>query len=130
MNSKHPSITKVRSLIQKNDKFFKFQAVSLEQMNSEIERHNPTKATNFRNLHPKLLKISSSICPKPMQFIFNEYVGNGLFPDLLKLADIASLHKDNKRPSKKNYRPMSVLPTVSKVFERLMNNQITNYVEP
>ena len=130
MNSKHPSIAKVRSLVQKNDKFFKFQAVSLEQMNTEIERHNHTKATTFRNLLAKLLKISSSICAKPMQFIFNEYVGNGLFPDLLKLMDVTSLHNGDERTSQRSYRPVSVLPIASKVFERLMNKQITNYIEP
>ena len=70
-------------------------------------------ATTFRNIPAKLLKSSSSICPKLMQFIFNNCVANDLFPDLLKLADVTSLHKGDERTSKKNYRPVSVLPTVS-----------------
>ena len=64
-----------------------------------------------------------------MQFIFSNCIPNGLFPDLLKLADVTSLHKGDERTSKKIYRPVSVLPTISKVFERLMNKQITNYIE-
>ena len=99
-------------------------------MNTEIERLSPTKATTFRNIPAKLLKSSSSICARPMQFILNNCIANGLFPDLLKLADVTSLHKGDERTSKKNYRPVSVLPAVSKVFERLLNKQITNYIEP
>ena len=127
--SKHPSIRKIRSSVQENDKFLKFQAISLEQIHTKIERLNPTKATTFRDIHAKLLKSSSSICAKPMQFIFSNCVANGLFSDLLKLAEVASLHKGDERTSKRNYRPTSVLPSVSKVFERLFNKQITNYIE-
>ena len=128
--SKRPSIRKIRSSVHKNNEFFKSQATSLEQMNTEIERLNPTKATIFRNIPAKLLKSSSSICAKPMQFIFINCTANGLFPDLLKLADVTSLHKGDERTSTKNCRPLSVLPTVCKVFERLMNKQITNCIEP
>ena len=65
-----------------------------------------------------------------MQFIFSNCIPNGLFPDLLQLADVTSLHKGEERISKKNYRHVNVLRTVSKIFERLMNKPITNYVEP
>ena len=44
--------------------------------------------------------------------------------------DVTSLHNGDERTSKRSYRPVSVLPIVSKVFERLMNKQITNYIEP
>ena len=55
-------------------------------------------------------------------------VENGLFPDSLKLVDITSLHKINEKTRKKNHRPVRVLPTVSKVFERIMDGQITTYI--
>ena len=65
-----------------------------------------------------------------MQFIFNNCLAIGLFPDPLKLVDVTSLHKGDERTSKKNYRPVSVLPTDNKVFKRLMNKQTTYYMEP
>ena len=68
-------------------------------MNAEIERLNPTKAITFRNIREKLLKNSSNICAKPMQFIFNNCIANGVFPDLLKLADVTSLYKGDERIS-------------------------------
>ena len=77
--SKHPSTRKIRSSFQENDEFFKLQAISLEQMNTEIERLNPTKATIFRKVLAKLLKSTSSICAKSMQFISINCTANGLF---------------------------------------------------
>ena len=56
-----------------------------------------------------------------MQRIFNHCVQNGLFPDLLKPADATSLHQMDDKTRKKSYIPVSVLLTVSKVFERLQN---------
>ena len=129
-NLKNPSIRKIRSSVQKNNGFQKFQAISLEQMNTEIERLNPTKATTFSNTPEKLLKSISSICAKLVKFIFNNSVTNGLFPDSLKLADVTYLHKGDERTSKKNYSSVNLLPTVSKDFERLVNKQITNDTQP
>ena len=52
-----------------------------------------------------------------------------LFPTSLKLANVTPVHKKKERTNKENYRPISVLPTVSKVFERNMHNEIFSYIE-
>ena len=110
------------------DDFFKFQKVSLEQMHTEIGRLNPKKAIAFKNIPAKVLKSNSDICSDSLQLIFNDCVEKGLFPDLLKLADVSSRHKMEEKTRKKNYRPVSVLPTVSKIFERLLDKQIVDYI--
>ena len=56
-----------------------------------------------------------------MQVIFYECVQNGVFLDLLKLADVTSLHKTEEKTRKKNYKSVSVLQTVCKVFERFLD---------
>ena len=127
--SNHPSKRKIHNFAQ-NDDVFKFQKVSLEQMHNEIGRLNPKKATTFKNIPAKVLKSSSEISSESMQLIFNDFVQNGWFPDLLKLADITSLHKKEEKTRKKNCRPVSVLPTVSMVFERLLDKQIIDYMGP
>ena len=50
------------------------------------------------------------------------------FPGNLKLADITPTQKDSDVTNKKKYRPMSILPMLSKVFERVLENQITTFV--
>ena len=124
--SNHPSIRKIRSLAQ-NDNYFKFQKVSLEQL-LKFGGLILKKATTFENIPAKVLKSSSKICSESMQLIFNDCVQNFLFPDLLKLADVTSLRKMAEKTRNKNYGPVSVLPTVSKVFERLLDKQIIDYM--
>ena len=51
------------------------------------------------------------------------------FPDKLKLADITPIFKKDDRTDMNKYRPVSVLPAVSKVFERIMQKQITEYMD-
>ena len=101
-----------------NAESFTFNPVSLEEMETEIERLNPKKATTFENIPPKILKNNSDIFSEPSQEIFNNCIRSSTFPDELKCADVFSLHKRKESTVKKNYRPVSVLPTVSKVFER------------
>ena len=50
------------------------------------------------------------------------------FPSKLKLADITPLHKKLETVYKKNYRPVSLLPVVSKIFERIMEKQVKSYI--
>ena len=128
--SNHPSLRNIRKFAQSNEDSFKFQKVSLEQMHTEIGRLNPKKATTFKNVPAILLKSSCEIFSESMQVIFNDCVQDGVFPDLLKLADVTSLHKTEAKTRKKNYRTVSVLPTVSKVLERLFDKQIIDYMTP
>ena len=56
-------------------------------------------------------------------------IKNGQFPDELKEGDVSSLFKKNDPTSKVTYRPIIMLPATSKIFERLMNNQIKQFSE-
>ena len=62
--------------------------------------------------------------------IFNDCIENSSFPDELKCADVTSLPKNGPTNSRTNFRPISVLPTVSKLFERLMDKQVVSYISP
>ena len=70
------------------------------------------------------------IVDKPLQAIWNDQILKELkFPDKLKLADITPLHKKLETVLKENYRPVSVLAVVSKIFERIMDKQTDAYME-
>ena len=58
-----------------------------------------------------------------------EVVQNKIFPNNLKVADITPIFKKGDSTLEKNYRPVSILPVVSKIFERIMQKQISNYIE-
>ena len=60
---------------------------------------------------------------------FNRDLDSFCFPNELKLADIIPIHKKSASTDKGNYRPISLLPAVSKVFERLIAKQITAFID-
>ena len=76
----------------------------------------------------KLLKTDLDICAEPLQKVFNECVSNCQFPDELRSADVSSLFKKDVSTSKTNYRPISVLPTVCKIYDRLMYKQMMEHM--
>ena len=61
--------------------------------------------------------------------IFNETVETEDYPNNLKLANITPVFKKKDPLYKINYRPVSVLPSISKLFEKLMQHQLVNYME-
>ena len=65
---------------------------------------------------------------KALAFIINGCIENGIFPDDLKLADILLIFKKEDSFNKENYRPVSVLPHMSKVFERIFYKQIDTFM--
>ena len=67
-----------------------------------------------------MLKTSAMITAETLQQLFNQALRTGEFPSNLKNADVTHVFKKNNPLSKENYRPVSVLPIISKVFEKLM----------
>ena len=63
-----------------------------------------------------------------LQKFFNNTLSNKEFPDELKLANVTPICKKDDPNKSKNYRPESALPVVSKVFEKIMHNQISQYI--
>ena len=56
-------------------------------------------------------------------------VGEHIFPDSLKFGDITPVHKKDETTNKENYKPISVLPLISKIFERIIHDQLGEYLE-
>ena len=89
---------------------------------------NPRKATPQGTIPAKLLKLSSNVSSGVLHTLFNEMVTTDTFSDNLKKADIAPAHKKRDPLDKANYRPVSVLPSISKLFEKFMQKQLTEYM--
>ena len=78
----------------------------------------------------KALKIAKFECADVLTACFNHHVVDlSEFPDELKLADIIPVFKKDSAYDKANYRPISLLPILSKVFKRLITKQFTPFIE-
>ena len=86
-----------------------------------IRNLNPNKVHGHDVISIRMLKIcDESIC-KPLRIIFRSCLENGTFPSEWKKANVVSVFKKKKNKQElKNYRPISLLPVSSKIFERLL----------
>lgn len=66
---------------------------------------------------------------EPISDIYNACISTGIFPDKLKIAKIIPLFKKDSKKTMGNYRPISLLPSISKIFEKIMFRNISQYLE-
>jgi hypothetical protein len=64
----------------------------------------------------------------PLSYICNYSLHTGIFPNRLKIAVVKSLHKKGDKSNISNYRPISLLPTFSKVFEKAVYNRLNQHL--
>ena len=76
-----------------------------------------------------MLIKTSNVSAQFVHKIFNESIETGVYPDNLKLADVTPVFKKKDPLNKINYRPVSILPSVSKIFEKLLQHKPVNYIE-
>ena len=75
------------------------------------------------------LKIAFPVICKSICDIFNLSIFSGSFPDSWKIARVALIFKGAKPDDRSNYRPISVLPVVSRLFEELIYDQLYQYLD-
>ena len=126
--AEHPSILKIKQMIHTKNKFT-FSMSNVADITTEINNLNINKPTTFNNIPAKLIVETSDICAPFISSIYNESILSYNFPVSLKMADITPVHKKDERTAKTNYRPVSILPSISKIFERLMYLQISTYMD-
>ena len=124
-----PSIIMINENVSFESRF-SFTAVNEDEIQREILNLNRKKTDTFENIPTKMLKSSSEICSVALQNIWNsEILGKLYFPNKLKLADITPVYKKKDPTLVKNCRPVSVLPSASNIFERIIQKQFSNYVD-
>ena len=125
----HPSVLAIKKKVKIPKQKFSFLRTNFSDIEEEIKSLNVKKSSTFKNIPVKYLKLTYDICSPKLNTIWHNAIENSTFPSRLKFADITPTFKQGDKTSAKNYRPISVLPVVSKIFERLMQNQMFSYVE-
>ena len=124
----HPSVQAIKQNIPVNKDFY-FSNTEVSDILKETTALNNKKNGTFGNIPTKLLKEVSDICAPALNDIWNnEIITQKCFPNNLKLADVTPVFKKEDASLLKNYRPVSVLPAVSKIYKRIMQKQILQYI--
>ena len=110
-------------------KGFKFNQESEETVEKLIDRIRHDVAVGHDNISAKLIKDAKEEISPWLTKMINLGYQIKTFPDCMKVANIKPLHKKKSTDDITNYRPISILPTLSKVFERAATDQIVSYLE-
>ena len=124
----HPSIVAIKKFCNSKS-HFSFKNVQKEEILKELNNLNINKATQNNDILTKIIKENCSIFG---DFIFSNLnccINTSSYPSLLKRADITPVHKKDSKSEKNNCRPVSILSNISKVYERIMFKQMSEFFE-
>jgi hypothetical protein len=122
----HPSVKCINESFSKSEDF-DFKPISCQSMYNILQSLDTSKATGYDDISAKILKLSSPVLYVPLTNLFNKCILNSIFPTELKCANVYPVYKKDNPMIKKNYRPVSVLTSISKVFEKLVAQQLCDF---
>ena len=96
---------------------------------SIISSLNIKKAVGPDGISSKILHILKSVISPVLSNIINKSMQLGIFPDKLKIAKIIPFHKGGKIDEINNYRPISILSSLSKIFEKVINKRFIDFLK-
>ena len=107
---------------------FKFKQIKVEEVFRVINKLVNAKAVGTHAIPNRLLKEANNLISPSLCEIFNCAIETKTYPDDLNIAKTTPLFKTDDKEDMNNYKPISVIPTVARVFERLVYNQIYKYL--
>ena len=106
----------------------KFNTVSEETILNILQKLNPSKAPGIDNITGKFLKDGANALAAPIAQLCNLSIRTSQFPSCCKIAKIKPLFKKGSKTEAKNYRPISLLPIISKVIEKVVHDQTNTFL--
>ena len=126
--SRKTSTEYLESIPSSNTSLFLSPTSPTEILNLINELPNK-KSAGHDTINNVLLKSLKSVLLKPLSIVFNKSMNEGVFPEVMKLADTIPLYKNKEKYLVDNYQPISLLITLSKILEKLMHKRIYRHLE-
>ena len=123
----HPSILKFKEFMTNKGVPFSFGYTTQGKTYKALQNLNKKKTCQENYFPVKIIKSHKDIFSYFIHHNFNNSVYSSIFPSELKKADIIPIHKKKSKFDIENYRPVSILPVLSKIYERCMFDQIYSY---
>lgn len=115
--------------IQSHSSSFVLLETDLNEVCATITNLKNVTATGTDEISSKFLKMAKHLIAPPLTYVVNLCFTHGVFPNALKKSIVHPVHKNGDRDSVNNYRPISILPVLSKILEKLINVRLSNYLE-
>ena len=103
---------------------FFLSPVCESEVRNVVKSFKPGKASGFDNIPMSIIKQSIDLISSPLMHIINLSFAQGIVPDQIKIARVIPVFKYDDESKFTNYRPISILPAFSKIFERIIYNRM------
>ena len=123
------SVIKIKENYDTQENSFSFSLFSRDNILKAIKSLSSNKASPIEDVPVKMLKNSTHIYSQKLTNVFNECLINEKFPDILKRVDVSPIFKKGNDNQKENYRPVSMFSIFSKVFEKLLFEEINDHMQ-
>ena len=114
--------------IDEKDTHFEFDVITPDFVFDQICSFPNNKSTGIDNVCIRLLKLAAPIICHPLAYICNLSLFTSHFPSKWKVAKVSPIYKDGDKSDVSNYRSISVLPILSKILERVVHDQLYDYL--
>ena len=105
---------------------FTFKPVSSSYVKEILDNLNPREAVSTDGISPHLLRLSAPVVAEEITRLINFLIANRSWPDEWKWGNLTLVFKKDEDTRKENYRPVSVLTALSKVYKKVMYDQLYN----
>lgn len=99
------------------------------EVESLIDNLKTDCAAGRDKISASFIKTFKNVLIPPITHICNLAISSGIFPTIFKKAQIIPIFKSGDRGCVNNYRPISIVPTMSKILERLINKRLVKFLE-
>ena len=114
----------------KSEKTFFISPTDKNEILDIINSLNMNKASGPNSIPPRILLLIKTQLAKPLAAIFNLSIEKGIYMDKLKISKIVAIYKNKgDKLQCQNYRPISLLSNINKIFEKLMHKRLYNFLE-
>ena len=113
--------------LPKPNKVFKFRRITPKDV---VDHVSKLKTSRSRAIPTRFLKDRINEIAHTLSFLFNQSTDQGIFPSNLKIASVCPIYKgEGTKEDPSNYRPISVLPIIARVSEKVIHNQLYAHVQ-
>ena len=125
----HPSVKQIKNVITTSNTpkpiYFSFESTNPVEVQKRLKNIDTKKATGFDKIPPKLVKLSAEVLSTPHSIAINNSLKYGVFPDDAKIASVIPQGKPSKNKIS-NFRPVSILNNFSKIYEKVIKDQLVS----
>ena len=114
--------------LEETEHRFELNTIECSKVFSLLSKLCKSKATGLDKISARLLRECADLVASSLCCIFNRSITSGIFPTEWKFTKVVPLFKQGERSDLNNYRPISIIPVVAKVFERIVYNQFYEYL--